>query len=156
MAHEAPHGWSDQSETQPISVRPPTPAETSTAGPAPTPRSTSERPGGSWRTVLHVLALLLVVAGVSLPLDGDRSLWATTTAWAAFATVAAVAQLAALGSHGSASVNAWWTGAIGAGSLVLFWTLLMLPVISTTAAFLVTLGTAAAVTAVLASPDRRI
>lgn len=160
--HPAPSA----ADTQPISVGPPPPPEgppsggTPSAGghaaPAPPPRPTTSLSPGTTRTVLHVLATVLVVVGITVPMDGFDVLWASSSTWAAFATLAAVAQLAALGGVSTLGGRAWTVGAAGAGGLVLFWTLLMLPAISTNMAFLVTLGTAAAVTAVLMSPDRRI
>lgn len=109
------------------------------------------------RIVLHVLALLLIVLGISLDLD-DRGggLWGDTWTWAGFATLMALAQIAALLPRSAASGTGWTIGAVGAGGLLLFWTLLMLPMISTNMAFLVTLGTACAVAGVLLSPDRRV
>lgn len=113
--------------------------------------------GDVLRLVLHVLALLLVVLGISLDLD-DRggSLWSDTWTWAGFATLMALLQGAALLPRTAVSGAGWTLGAVGAGGLLLFWTLLMLPMISTNMAFLVTLGTACATAAVLLSPDRRI
>lgn len=147
-------------ETQPISTpvtdAPPPPSRTSAFTSEPAVARPQEGTGSSGRTLLHVLALVLVVAGISLPLDGSGVLWQDSAAWAAFATAAAVAQVAAVGSRGAMDGRAWWVGAAGAGGLLLFWTLLMLPVVSTNMAFLVTLGTAASVYGVLTSPDRRI
>lgn len=150
-------------ETQPISTPPadapppPPPPRPSALGHGePAVAHPPEPSSGSGRTLLHILAAVLVVAGISLPLDGSGVLWADSAAWAAFAVVAAVAQIAAVGSRGSMDGRAWWIGAAGAGGLLLFWTLLMLPAISTNMAFLVTLGTAAAVYGVMTSPDRRI
>lgn len=109
------------------------------------------------RLVLHIVALLLVVLGISLDLD-DRggALWGDTWTWAGFATLMALLQGAAMLPKSALSGAGWTLGAIGAGGLLLFWTLLMLPMISTNMAFLVTLGSACAVAAVLLSPDRRL
>ncbi len=109
------------------------------------------------RLVLHVLALLLVALGLSADLDDrDSVLWSDTWTWAGFATLMALAQGAALLPRTVLSGAGWTTGAVGAGGLLLFWTLLMLPLISTNMAFLVTLGTACATAAVLLSPDRKL
>lgn len=109
------------------------------------------------RIVLHVLALVLVVLAISVDMD-DRggNLWGDTWTWAGFATLMALAQVAALLPRTALSGTGWTVGAVGAGGLVLFWTLLMLPQISTNMAFLVTLGTACAVAGVLLSPDRKV
>ncbi|QFG67664.1 hypothetical protein [Ornithinimicrobium pratense] len=138
-----------QPQPQQQAPRPP-----GTAGPAAT-TTTSTR--DVVRIVLHVLALILVVLGISLDLD-DRGggLWSDTWTWAGFATLMALAQIAALLPRSAASGAGWTIGAVGAGGLLLFWTLLMLPMISTNMAFLVTLGTACAVAGVLLSPDRRV
>ncbi|MCK0113213.1 hypothetical protein MWU75_13780 [Ornithinimicrobium sp. F0845] len=109
------------------------------------------------RLVLHIAALLLVVLGISLDLDNRGSvLWGDTWTWAGFATLMAVLQGGAMLPRTALSGAGWTLGAIGAGGLLLFWTLLMLPMISTNMAFLVTLGTACAVAAVLLSPDRKV
>lgn len=109
------------------------------------------------RIVLHVLALLLVVLGISIDMDDrDSVLWSDTWTWAGFATLMALAQGAALLPRTALSGAGWTIGAIGAGGLLLFWTLLMLPMISTNMAFLVTLGTACATAGVLLSPDRKL
>ncbi|WP_131103556.1 hypothetical protein [Ornithinimicrobium sufpigmenti] len=131
------------------------------AGSATSTASTTTSPTTSTRDVvrivLHVLALILVVLGISLDLDdGGGGLWGDTWTWAGFATLMALAQVAALLPRSAASGAGWTIGAVGAGGLLLFWTLLMLPMISTNMAFLVTLGTACAVAGVLLSPDRRV
>lgn len=109
------------------------------------------------RIVLHVLALLLVVLGISIDMDDrDSVLWSDTWTWAGFATLMALAQGAALLPRTALSGAGWTIGAIGAGGLLLFWTLLMLPMISTNMAFLVTLGAACATAGVLLSPDRKL
>lgn len=109
------------------------------------------------RIVLHALALLLVVLGISIDMDERGSvLWSDTWTWAGFATLMALAQGAALLPRSALSGVGWTIGAVGAGGLLLFWTLLMLPMISTNLAFLVTLGTACAAAAVMLSPDRRL
>lgn len=124
---------------------------------APTPGRGSMSTGDVVRIVLHVLALLLVVLGISIDMDGrDSVLWGDTWAWAGFATLMALAQCAALLPKTALSGAGWTIGAIGAGGLLLFWTLLMLPMISTNMAFLVTLGTACAAGGVLLSPDRKL
>ncbi len=106
--------------------------------------------------VLHILCPLLVVLGLSLDLD-DRNgnLWGVIAAWAAFATLASLAQGAALLANGDRKHVGWTVAAAGAAGLLLFWTLLILPVISTNAAFLITLGVVAGVAAVALNPARK-
>lgn len=113
--------------------------------------------GDILRLVLHILALLLVVLGISIDMDGrDSGMWSDTWTWAGFATLMALAQGAAMLPKSALSGAGWTVGAIGAGGLLLFWTLLMLPMIGTNMAFMVTLGTACATATVLLSPDRKI
>lgn len=124
---------------------------------APTPGASAMGTAEIVRIVLHVLALLLVVLGISIDMD-DRGgqLWGDTWTWAGFATLMALLQGAALLPRTALGGAGWTLGAVGAGGLLLFWTLLMLPMISTNMAFLVTLGTACATAAVLLSPDRKL
>lgn len=133
----------------------PDPSPTSPASAAPAQKAGPKDNRDTVRIVLHVLALLLVVLGISLEMGRDP-LWGDTWAWAGFATLMALAQAAALLPRSTASGMGWTIGAVGAGGLLLFWTLLMLPMISTNMAFMVTLGTACAAAAVLMSPDRRV
>lgn len=149
-------GQTHQAEPGPTTTGPTTTGPT-TAAPGGTPAQTgSTGTLGVVRIVLHVLALLLVVLGISLDLDDRGAMWSDTWAWAGFATLMALAQAAALLPRSATSGASWLIGAVGAGGLLLFWTLLMLPMISTNSAFLVTLGTACAVAGVLLSPDRRV
>ena len=85
------------------------------------------------------------------------SLWDRTSAplWSIVAIVAAVATLLpALYTVVNVPARLAWTiGAVGAGYLVFWWVLFVLPDISLNVAFLCTLGVGAAVAAVLTSPD---
>ncbi len=125
------------------------------AGSAPQTGSGTDN-GTLVRIVLHALALLLVVLGISIPMDDMGTLWGDSAAWAAFAVVAAIAQGAAFFTKPALGGNGWFIGAAGAAGLLLFWTLLMLPMIQTNMAFMVTVGTACAAVAVALSPDRRL
>lgn len=108
------------------------------------------------RLVLHGLGALLIILGISLPVDGGGVLWSNSAAWAALAAVAAIAQGIALLGRSQLSGQAWTIGAAAAGTLVLIWTLILLPQISTNMAFMFTVGTACAVAAVWLSPDRKV
>ena len=134
-----------------------TQAPTTATAAAPVSGSSGMSTADVVRLALHIAALLLVVLGISLDLD-DRggALWSDTWTWAGFATLMALLQGAAMLPRTTLSGAGWTLGAVGAGGLLLFWTLLMLPMISTNMAFLVTLGTACATAAVLLSPDRRL
>lgn len=108
------------------------------------------------RIALHAIALIVIVIGISVEMDGMDVLWSESWTWASFATVMAVAQGAALLPRTTVGGLGWTIGAVGAGGLLLFWTLLMLPMISTNMAFMVTVGTACAAAAVMMSPDRKV
>lgn len=126
------------------------------ASPTPSP-STPMDTGQIVRIVLHAVTLIVVVLGISLDMDGlDGNLWGDSWTWASFATLMALAQGAALLPKTVANGIGWTIGAIGAAGLLLFWTLLMLPMISTNMAFMVTVGTACAAAAVMMSPDRKL
>ena len=127
---------------------------TGSSGPA--GNSAAANPGGNngLRMILHVAAALLVILGISLPVDGSGVMWSNSAAWAALATVAALAQGLALMGAKELGGRSWMIAAIAAGALVLIWTLIMLPSISTNQAFMFTMGTACAVGGVLLSPSR--
>jgi hypothetical protein len=112
--------------------------------------------------VLGVVAIIAILIGLFVnESDGEgvpsENLWDRTSAplWSIVAIVAAVATLLpALRSVVNLPPRLAWTiGAVGAGYLVFWWVLFILPDISLNVAFLVTLGVGAAVAAVLTSPD---
>lgn len=113
--------------------------------------------------VLGVVAVAAIVIGMFIK-ESDTAgapsvnLWDRTSAplWSIMAIVAAAASLLpALHTVLNISVKLAWTiGAVGAGYLVFWWVLFVLPSISLNVAFLVTLGVAAAVAAVWTSPGK--
>jgi hypothetical protein len=107
--------------------------------------------------VFAVLALVAMPIGLFVP-EHDRTIWQDSEAWGAFALVCAVLQLAPLArpTFGWTAERAWLAGAAGAGGLLLYWVLLVLPSIARNTAFALTVGTAAACVAVWLAPGRRL
>lgn len=101
---------------------------------------------------LHVLAALLIILGISLPLDGG-TFWTQAWTWAGLTTIAALVQ-AVLLVPGDVKLS-WQLAAGAAATLVLTWTLVFLPMVQTDRGFMVTLGTALAVAAVWLHPARK-
>jgi len=174
---------SDESRPQGIPNPPPPPAASApppapaqpfadttgevTRGPDPTSEvAAAPRHGATVTLTLGLVLGLLAIAAVVIGLlveesDGGGSpsanLWDRTSAplWSIVAIVAAVATLLpAVRTVGNLPANLAWTiAAIGAGYLVFWWVLFILPEISLNVAFLVTIGVACAVAAVWTSPD---
>jgi hypothetical protein len=166
----SPHGVPSQGAPTPANPPPPPAAAPPPPAPAQSPTdSTGGVPAAKGATVtltpglvLGVVAIIAILIGLLLnESDGEgapsESLWDRTSAplWSIVAIVAAVATLLpALRTVVSVPARLAWTiGAVGAGYLVFWWVLFILPDISLNVAFLVTLGVGAAVAAVLTSPD---
>jgi hypothetical protein len=156
------------------------PPPSATPPPAPTPPVPGQPPGPGGPTgdatsvstgpeivlspglVFGLVAVVAIVLGLLLKESEGAgapsvNLWDRTSAplWSIVAIVAAVATLLpALRSVVKvAAWLAWLIAAAGAGYLVFWWVLFVLPSISLNVAFLATLGVAAAVAAVWTSPD---
>jgi hypothetical protein len=163
----SPHGT-------PSSANPPPPPVGTPPPPAPAPAQPSTDPTGgvpaargatvtlTLGLVLGVVAIIAILIGLLLEESAgegapSESLWDRTSAplWSIVAIVAAVATLLpALRSVVNVPARLAWTiGAVGAGYLVFWWVIFVLPDISLNVAFLVTLGVGAAVAAVVTSPD---
>jgi len=107
------------------------------------------------RTAVHgrvlasrMLALLGGVAaaiGLFVP-SGGPSFWATAQFWTGFAAVCALVQLAPLARpvFGWPARRAWSIGVAGVAGLLLFWVLIVLPVVSANSSFVVTAAVGAA------------
>lgn len=169
-----PHGTPSPPPPPSTSPPPPTPAQPSAdttggvvRGPDPTGEAASTPRKGATVTltpglVLGVVAIAAIVVGLLLK-ESDAAgtpsanLWDRTSAplWSIVAIVAAVATLLpALRTVVNVPATLAWTiASIGAGYLVFWWVLFILPEISLNVAFLVTIGVAAAVAAVWTSPD---
>lgn len=105
------------------------------------------------RAVFHGLAALIIILGVSLPLD-NGTFWTDAWTWAGLTTLAAIAQAAVL-LPGLDRKLAWQVSAGAAATLVLTWTLVFLPMIGGDRGFMVTVGTALAVAAIWLHPARK-
>jgi hypothetical protein len=128
------------------------------AAPAPAPAATSSGGGVSiepwgWLALLAVVAVLL---GLLVDEDG-ANLWDASEAWSIFAIACSIAVLAPLlrKTLKWTDERAWIVAALGAGGLVLYWLLLVLPAIARNTSFAITAGVAAAVGAVWLAPGRR-
>ena len=122
------------------------PAATSSGG------GVSIEPWG-WLALLAVVGVLL---GLLVDEDG-ANLWDASEAWSIFAIASSVAVLAPLlrKTLKWTDERAWTVAAMGAGGLVLYWLLLVLPSIARNTSFAITVGVAAAVGAVWLAPGRR-
>lgn len=90
------------------------------------------------RFVFAGLAAVLVILGVSLPIDGE-TMWTEGTLWTIFGVLAVLAAGAL--AFVRASKDVWWlVGVSGVAALALFWVLIMLPGITSNNGFLVTVG----------------
>jgi len=107
-------------------------------------------------TLCRVVALLATPLGLSIPFDSG-CLWATTTAWSAFAMLAALMQAAPLlaGGLGWTVARGWTVGAVGTAALLLFWLLVALPDVGSNTGFTLTVAAAAAAAGSLFAPGRR-
>lgn len=82
-------------------------------------------------------------------------MWTSEATWAALTTVVAIVQGAAAFGRHQLGGRGWVIGAGATGVLLLTWTLIFLPEVSSNRGFMVTLGVAAAALAIWLSPDRR-
>jgi hypothetical protein len=107
--------------------------------------------------VLSLIALVLVPLGLFVP-EHDHQVWDDSEAWAVFALACAVVQLAPLlrSMFAWSAERAWVIGAVGAGGLLLYWVLLVLPSISANTSFALTAATAAACGGLWLAPGRRL
>jgi len=152
----------------PESVLPPPPEPVPPPGPPPPPPPTGGWTGGwpeaahgggdptVW-TVLSLVAFIAVPIGLFVP-EHDSTFWNGAEAWGSFALLCAVLQLAPLGRStlGWRPERSWTVGALGAGGLLLYWVLIVLPAVGRNTAFALTAGTAAACAAIWLAPGRRL
>lgn len=118
---------------------------------APAPRSK----GGGAILVLGLVAVAGVVLGLSIAENGHTA-WESVNAWGALAIAGAIAVVApALGrTVGLSEQRAWQVAVCGAGALVLFWVLFVLPSVGSNTSLLTTVGVAAGVMAAWIAPGR--
>jgi hypothetical protein len=106
---------------------------------------------------LALLAAGTALAGLFVPLGGP-TFWASAQFWSGFAAFCALLQLAPLARpvFGWPAARAWAVGAVGVAGLLLFWVLVVLPVVSSNSSFMVTAAVMAAAGGVWLAPGRRI
>lgn len=104
---------------------------------------------------LGLASLLAVVLGISLDENGVNA-WHTVHAWGGLAVVAAAVTLAPVlaPSFGVTPLRAAQAAAVGAGALVLYWVLFVLPVVGSNTSLLTTIGVAAGALAAWTAPGR--
>jgi len=106
---------------------------------------------------LALVCGLATPAGLFVPQDGVR-FWESAPYWSIFAAVCALVQLAPLARpvFGWSARRAWAISAFGVGGLLVFWALIVLPVVSSDSGFVLTAAVAAAVGGAWVAPGRRI
>jgi hypothetical protein len=106
---------------------------------------------------LAVLGCLAVLIGLVAPGGGTAFIY-TARYWAVFAAVCALVQLTPVAGPvlGWAPERAWTAGAAGVAGLLLFWLLIVLPVIAADESFVLTAGVAAAAAGSWLAPGRRL
>jgi hypothetical protein len=120
-------------------------------GPAAAPR-----PKGSGAVlVLGLVAVICVILGLSIAENGHTA-WDSVNAWGGLAIAGALAVLApALGrTIGLSQQRAWQVAICGAGALVLYWVLFVLPSVGSNTSLLTTIGVAAGLIAAWVAPGR--
>jgi hypothetical protein len=127
---------------------------------APARHSPPREPAHGRVVVASALALLgaaTALIGLFVPYDG-ATFWASAQLWSGFAAFCALVQLAPLARpvFGWSARRAWSVGAAGVAGLLLFWVLIVLPVVSSNSSFVVTAAVAATAGGSWLAPGRRI
>jgi hypothetical protein len=131
---------------------------------APTTRFAPIGPGGPQPSMpkafsaiwtLGLVSLAATVLGLSLKEDGNNA-WHSVHAWGALAIVGAALTLAPALAHSISLTKqrAWQVAVCGAGALLLFWVLFVLPSVGSNTSLLTTVGAAAGVIAAWIAPGR--
>lgn len=104
---------------------------------------------------LALVSVLATVLGLSLDEKG-RNAWGSVHAWGGLAILGAVLTITPAVGHSFnlSRERAWQVAACGAGALVLFWVLFVLPTAGSNTSLLTTIGAAAGVIAVWIAPGR--
>jgi hypothetical protein len=106
---------------------------------------------------LAAIAVLGIVLGLSLKENGS-SAWDNVDAWGGLAIAGAVLVAAPVLGHvvGLTDARAWQVAACGAGALVLFWVLFVLPAVGSNpnTTLLATIGVIAGIVAAWIAPGR--
>ncbi|WP_460606778.1 hypothetical protein [Jatrophihabitans fulvus] len=102
---------------------------------------------------LGLASAAAVIAGLSIPEDGATG-WDTVHAWGGLAILGALLTLAPVALSGLTAARAWQASVCGAGALVLFWVLFVLPAAGSNTSLVATVGVAAGVIATWIAPGR--
>jgi hypothetical protein len=104
---------------------------------------------------LGLISVAATVIGLSVKEDGANA-WHSVHAWGGLAIAGAVLTLAPAmaGSLNLTPQRAWQVAACGAGALLLFWVLFVLPAVGSNTSLVVTIGAAAGVVAAWVAPGR--
>lgn len=162
-----------QPSGQPPQATPPGPPPS-----APPTQQFQSRPGGEWQPagpppkapkaprspmakvisaiwVLGLVSIAGTVIGLSVNENGNNA-WHAVNAWGGLAIAGAVLTLApALASSLNLTPHrAWQVATCGAGALLLFWVLFVLPDVGTNTSLVVTIGAAAGIVAAWIAPGR--
>ena len=131
------------------------PQEYQQPGPPPAPAAAPRPTGAGAILVLGLVSVLCVILGLSIAENGHPA-WDSVNAWGAVAIAGAIAVLApALGrTVGLAQQRAWQVAVCGAGALVLYWVLFVLPSVGSNTSLLTTIGVAAGLIAAWIAPGR--
>jgi hypothetical protein len=128
--------------------------------PAGPPPKASKSPMPKVISAVWALGLISVVAtavGLSVPENG-ASAWHSVHAWGGLAIAGAVLTLAPAlaGSLNLTPHRAWQVAACGAGALLLFWVLFVLPAVGSNTSLVLTVGAAAGMVAAWIAPGRDV
>jgi hypothetical protein len=149
----SPHGPTEQ---LPIVEPPPPPPPAAVKAPAQPKRARRPIPPvvlTAW--ALGVISVAAVVVGLSVTED-HRTFWDLVNAWGAVAIVGAVLTLAPAVAPllNRPARPAWQVAVCGAGALLLFWVLFVLPRVGSNVTLLLSVGVAAGVIAAWVAPGR--
>jgi hypothetical protein len=138
--------------TQPFQTGP---GQWTPSGPPPGPQRPPVPKVISAIWTLGLISIAATVLGLSLKEDG-RNAWDSVNAWGGLAIAGAVLTLTpALAQSMSISrERAWQVSVCGAGALLLFWVLFVLPNVGSNTTLLVTIGAAAGAIAAWIAPGR--
>jgi hypothetical protein len=105
--------------------------------------------------VLGLVSIAGTVIGLSVKENGENA-WHSVHAWGGLAIAGAVLTLAPAlaGSLNLTPHRAWEVATCGAGALLLFWVLFVLPAAGTNTSLVVTVGAAAGIVAAWIAPGR--
>ncbi|MDT4940851.1 MAG: hypothetical protein QOJ34_940 [Pseudonocardiales bacterium] len=105
--------------------------------------------------VLGLISVAATIVGLSVNENGVNA-WHAVNAWGGLAIAGALLTLApaVAGSMNMTPQRAWQVAVCGAGALLLFWVLFVLPAVGSNTSLVVTIGVAAGVIAAWIAPGR--